>query len=177
MGKNLSLKELGVWLGFDRDINQFGKIYNIPRANLKNKVMWHGIVNNYDKILIIGYPKSGKSTLFELLVAQEESPEHFHLHTDDYKEYPYVEQLYLIMDELRDKERWIVEGIQGYRLLRKYAQLNDDTFRPDLIIIVKNISIDPKHERMVKGLTTIWNGYAEIEHNMPERILYVRYED
>ena len=124
----------------------------------------------FDKILIIGYPNSGKSTLFEDLVALPEFSQHFKLQTDDYKEYPYVEQLYMIMDELSGCEKWLVEGIQGYRLLRKYAQTEDYDLKPNAILICESEkkTPDPKHDNMCKGLDKIWEDYCDIEKDLPQ---------
>jgi len=128
----------------------------------------------FNKILIIGYPNSGKTTLFEELTALPEFSQHFKLQTDDYKEYPYVEQLYIIMDELGTREKWIVEGIQGYRLLRKYIQTEDYDLKPEAIIICESeVHVpDHKHDNMIKGLDKIWEDYCDLEKDLPH-IFYI----
>ena len=121
-----------------------------------------------DKILIIGLPRAGKTTLFNTMVKLESIAPHFHLQTDDYKKFEYVKQLYMIMDELREEVRWLVEGVQGYRLMRKYAQLQDLAFKPDLIIIViGEESPLKKHKSMNKALKKIWQDFIALETEMP----------
>lgn len=123
----------------------------------------------FDKVLIIGYPNSGKTTLFEKLAEMPEFKHHFTIQTDDYKEFPYTDQLYIIMENLRGHETWLVEGIQGYRLLRKYIQNEDYDLKPNLILICETETRTPdsKHDRMIKGLEKIWNDYVDLEKDLP----------
>lgn len=82
-------------------------------------------------VLIIGFPASGKTTLSELLKLNSEEHEVFH--SDDYMKFGFVESLYELMRDLEKAEKpTIVEGIMGYRLLRKGVEL--DSYYPDLVI-------------------------------------------
>lgn len=124
----------------------------------------------YDKILIIGYPGMGKTTLFEEMADMDEFSEHFKLHTDYYKDYDYKEQLYMIIDDINWREKWLVEGIQGYRLLRKYIQTEDYDLKPTAIIVCESSTRvpDSKHDRMIKGLDKIWEDYCDLEKDLPQ---------
>jgi cytidylate kinase len=89
--------------------------------NIKNK-----------NILIIGPPASGKTTLAKKL--HEVNGYHKLLHSDDYMRYGYKQALYELIKDLQGlfPYKTIVEGIQGYRLLRKGAELG--VYFPDLVI-------------------------------------------
>lgn len=85
-------------------------------------------------VLIIGWPASGKTVLSDSLVG-----DHYRIHTDDYIDKDkdnYKESLYTIMADMKAIERaTMIEGIQGYRLLRKGVQLN--CYYPDAVIELK----------------------------------------
>lgn len=79
-------------------------------------------------IVVIGFPATGKTTLSAEI---GEGMKIFH--TDSYMVYAFDEALYkLIADLDKFKGRVMVEGIQGYRLLRKLAQW--DRRKVDLVI-------------------------------------------
>lgn len=82
-------------------------------------------------VLIIGWPAAGKTHLSKLLA--RDNPGHKVIHTDDYIKYGYKESLYRILMELSGiRKPTIIEGIQGYRLLRKGVELN--CYYPDIVI-------------------------------------------
>lgn len=82
-------------------------------------------------VLIIGCPASGKTFLSNQLA--HDNPKHHVIHTDDYMEYGYKASLYEILDYM-SKLRCptIIEGVIGYRLLRKGVEL--DCYYPDIVI-------------------------------------------
>lgn len=87
-------------------------------------------------VLIIGCPASGKTYVADAL--KRDNPKHKLFHTDAYKQYGYVEALYVLIDELKElgtKKNTIVEGVQGYRLLRKGVELN--CYYPDIVVELK----------------------------------------
>jgi adenylate kinase family enzyme len=79
-------------------------------------------------VVVIGPPGSGKTTVGKLLAETSELPLYS---TDTYLGAGHVEALYAIMQLLGD-EGWIVEGMIGYRLLRKRKQLRMTA--PDIVI-------------------------------------------
>lgn len=88
--------------------------------NIKNK-----------NVLIIGPPASGKTTLAKEL--SKRPNDHVLLHTDDYIQHGYEQALYVLMEDIKKLQATtIIEGVLGYRLLRKGAQL--DCYYPDLVI-------------------------------------------
>lgn len=83
-------------------------------------------------VLIIGCPASGKTHLSNII----KSDEHRIFHTDDYIKYGYVDSMYKCLDDvLKCEKLTIVEGVQGYRMLRKGIELNN--YYPDIIIELK----------------------------------------
>lgn len=81
-------------------------------------------------VLIIGSPASGKT----FVAAQLKRINNHHIeHTDDYISYGYQQSLYAILESLTHlKGHHIVEGVQGYRMLRKGAELA--SYKPDIVI-------------------------------------------
>lgn len=79
-------------------------------------------------VVVIGPPGSGKTTVGLLLAEHSGLPLYS---TDHYLGNGHVEALYAIMQALGDKG-WIVEGMIGYRLLRKRRQLKMKP--PDVVI-------------------------------------------
>lgn len=85
-------------------------------------------------VLIIGCPASGKTFLSNKLKAQNPD-DHKLFHTDDYMGYGYKDSLYRLLDDvqkIQSHTKTLIEGIQGYRLLRKGVELN--CYYPDIVI-------------------------------------------
>lgn len=84
-------------------------------------------IKKCNRVIIIGAPASGKTTLAKTL------EQHFTvIHTDDHIGLGYDKALYSLMEDLDYwNDEWIVEGVLGYRLLRKLRQIGQDV---DLII-------------------------------------------
>ena len=83
-------------------------------------------------VLIIGFPASGKTTLAELL----NSENHTLIHSDDYMQFGFKESLYELLKDLENIEgNTIIEGVMGYRLLRKGVELN--SYYPDVVLELK----------------------------------------
>ncbi len=130
--------------------------------NIKNK-----------NVLIIGPPASGKTTLAKELYKQNRTTHNLH-HSDDYMAHGYEQALYVLMEVLNHPVLTIVEGVQGYRLLRKGAQLG--TYAPDLVIemevtreqqaAIYESERDPAKLKYLKGFANahqkILNDYFEL---------------
>lgn len=85
-------------------------------------------------VLIIGIPAAGKTYLSKLLA--KDNPDHRLIHTDDYIKFGFKESLYkLLMDLGGINQPTIIEGMLGYRLLRKGLEL--DCYCPDMVIEVE----------------------------------------
>lgn len=126
---------------------------NLP--NIKNK-----------NVLIIGCPASGKTYLSNII----KSDEHQIFHTDDYIKYGYVESMYKCLDDvLKCEKSTIVEGVQGYRMLRKGVELNN--YYPDIVIELKitekqmlNVYKNERDPRKIKYLKGFNKMHDKILH-------------
>lgn len=85
-------------------------------------------------VLIIGHPASGKTTLMETLTTYWTN--HIPIRCDDYKDAGYYQALYDILASILTLEKmgypFLIEGVQGYRLLRKGVETGK--FYPDIVI-------------------------------------------
>jgi adenylate kinase family enzyme len=83
-------------------------------------------------VLIIGSPASGKTYVSRLL----DNPSHRVVHTDRYMDLGYEKSLYDLLNGLKKyRGLTIVEGMLGYRLLRKGLQTKE--YFPDVVIEMK----------------------------------------
>lgn len=131
-------------------------------------------------VVIIGYAATGKTTFANSLKFDSSL-----YHTDDYLKYGSVESLYVLMEDLKKdtKPLKVIEGIGGYRLLRKGMQLN--SFYPTMIIecqASKEVRYDRIKARskniqatfnMDKACEKIWADYLLLCNQLPT-IKYVK---
>lgn len=87
-------------------------------------------------VVVIGLAASGKTTVADYL-QEHFLQEHSLYHTDDYIDYGYEQSLYKMIDDLAADPNplKIIEGVQGYRFLRKNAELRQ--FQVDTVVIVE----------------------------------------
>lgn len=135
--------------------------------------------DKYNTIVIVGLPATGKSWLADRVPFS-----HKVYRTDDYMYHDWEDALYALMADIkRGPAKQVIEGVQGYRLLRKLAQLNMKG--PDLVI--RCIATKELRQRryMDRGknlsanfdstLQKIWVDYVrELQHNRvkPECFIY-----
>lgn len=82
----------------------------------------------HKNVLIIGCPASGKTYL-----SNKFQTSHKKFHTDDYMKFGYEQSMYKVLEDIKKSNEYtLVEGIQGYRLLRKGVQL--DCYHPEIVI-------------------------------------------
>ncbi len=120
-------------------------------------------------VLIIGCPASGKSYLGMLLAGM--NPGHDLIHTDDYMPLGYEPALYAILEHLQARDGskpTIIEGVQGYRLLRKGVQL--DSYYPDIVIEL-SISEDLMHRTYIRERNEKKRQYLKGFNGMHRKIL------
>jgi len=116
-------------------------------------------------IVIIGCPASGKTTLGRALAASTGTKL---IETDDYIPHGAVNSLYVMLDELVEMDcPVIVEGVGGYRLLRKGVQLAN--FFPDVVIElevtpeqVARVYETERQDRKVKSLAGFCKGHQTV---------------
>ncbi len=142
------------------------------------------IQENEKTVVIIGKSATGKTTLADKLSKEFTSYRLFR--TDDYASYGYEQSLYVLMEDLKNHNGpKIIEGVQGYRLLRKGIELG--TFQADLILITKASMEDrikryakrgesDKIKKLVgfdKNLDTVWRDYITAYLPIEPRILEI----
>jgi len=133
-------------------------------------------------VVIIGYAATGKTTFSNTLQFDGSL-----YHTDDYLKYGSVDSLYVLMDQLKKDTSplKVIEGIGGYRLLRKGLQTQ--SFYADLIIIC-TATAEVRHDRIKArgkniqatfnfdhGCDKVWNDYEQLgkwEEYQPKIITY-----
>ena len=83
-------------------------------------------------VVIIGCAASGKTWLANML--GELHPDHMIIRSDDYMSHGFEQSLYAMMDDIAANQETpcIIEGVLGYRLLRKGVELG--TFYPSVVI-------------------------------------------
>jgi dephospho-CoA kinase len=89
-------------------------------------------------VVIIGLPAAGKSTVADQVA--EILPRHDLYRTDDYIDFGYEQSLYALIKDMayNDNPRKIVEGVQGYRFLRK-------TLERDIVVdCIIEVQTDPQ---------------------------------
>ena len=101
-------------------------------------------------VVIIGCPASGKTTLGKALAQRTGAKL---IRTDDYMDFGYKEALYVMLADLIEiDEPVIVEGVQGYRLLRKGVELGN--FFPDVVI---ELEVTEAQVKRVYETERIWD--------------------
>lgn len=141
------------------------------------------ILESDHKVVIVGYPASGKSTLTNQL--ENKYPEYAVYRDIDFIKNGYVNGLYDLRERIKTdaKQKIIVEGVMGYRFLRKGVQEKD--FNADLIIVVK--TSEKKRELRYRkrdynkykhlkglhsGLENIWHEFMVTKRYQPRIIEY-----
>lgn len=102
-------------------------------------------------VLILGAPKSGKTTLSKKLKTKY----HYIIHTDDFgEEYGYELGLYKLIEAIKNKQKnyyVLVEGTLGYRLLRKIKQENLDIIFDLILSVDSNPKLTKEQSILHKG--------------------------
>jgi deoxyadenosine/deoxycytidine kinase len=136
----------------------------------------------YRKVVIVGAPATGKSTLGRALA---DALGYKLFASDDYMELGFERSMYKLLSDVMSHDGPLVaEGVQCYRMLRKGEQLNN--FRPDLIIECKttleaaqaryemrgDANKWSKYLAMRKQLDTVWEDYLHIRRKVVPLVEY-----
>lgn len=116
---------------------------------------WADIFRSYKRVVIIGFPRVGKTEFCEELKDVIKPPI---IHTDDLIEHGWNESLDHLCDMTCDLHRYVIEGVLGYRFIRRMVR--EDQTEPDLVVIIDpRYPVEEKHKTMRKTLTTILNSF------------------
>jgi energy-coupling factor transporter ATP-binding protein EcfA2 len=131
-------------------------------------------IHTYNRILIIGHPASGKSTLCDA-IAKVDPLKRPIWHTDHFMAHGWEGSLYAMIAAVNLEAPYIIEGVQGYRLLRKMIEF--DLELPDVIVSVTASDHDIKKRYKERGkpvptgtnkaLDKIWYEFLRLCPNMP----------
>lgn len=134
-------------------------------------------------VLIIGCPASGKTWL-----SNQFKSNHTIIHTDDYMQFGYEQSMYEVLNYIiKSETNTLVEGVQGYRLLRKGIQLGN--YHPDIVIqliiseerMINTYSSerDEKKIKYLKGFNRMYDkiisDYFELEN--PNQPIWINVEN
>jgi len=125
-------------------------------------------VSKRNKIAVIGYPSVGKSTITYRMEASPLFKNHsvFHMDKIHYKTFGdlVTKGIADLIRMLHGKRKWIIEGVQCFWFLRKVAMNYENDLFPDLILNVskRKYNPEPRHERFIKTINTIWKQFDEI---------------
>lgn len=129
-------------------------------------------------VVIIGKPCAGKTFVADY-IQEEILSDHSIFHSDDYIDYGYKESLYALIKEMQydPNPRKIVEGVQGYRFLRKNLELNYWTIDAVIEVVCRPEERQRRYSARGKGnlpegfeknLTTVFESYkAALTDSMP----------
>lgn len=147
---------------------------------MKSNELIELLQNEYSdsNILVIGYPAVGKTTFAKKYIGY--LPKHTLIDTDDYIPYGQEQSLYVLIEDLKKIQTPVlIEGVLGYRLLRKGVQL--DCYYPDVVFeltapwshIEKIYQTERENKKIpnlksfIKSLDTVLKQYQELSNSKP----------
>ena len=114
------------------------------------------LLEQHDRIAVVGGPKTGKSTLCRRCVKGRPL-----FGTDTYKREPWKDQPAHILAMCSGVSKFVVEGVQVARALRGSKDGTAKQLEVDCIVYLTEPRIErlPGQERMAKGVATILRDY------------------
>jgi adenylate kinase family enzyme len=116
---------------------------------------------NNKNVLIIGSPKSGKTTLAKKLKTKN----HLLICTDHFLRYNSNDALIQLIDVInhfKNKTNILVEGTLGYRLLRKIQEENLNIKFDIILNVNRDVELNEGQQRLHKGNLNILNSLNNI---------------
>lgn len=130
---------------------------------MNRKAWFADVLRRYNRIAIVGGPRAGKTTLARL------ADRHV-IHTDDYRTRTWEAVPHAVIADIRDLEadslsrgnRWIIEGVQVARALRKGLEVD--------VVLVLNEPLEDlttRQEGMRKGVMTVLADWYKDRKDVP----------
>ena len=130
---------------------------------MNRKAWFADVLRRYNRIAIVGGPRAGKTTLARL------ADRHV-IHTDDYRTRSWEAVPHAVIADIRDLEadslsrgnRWIIEGVQVARALRKGLEVD--------VVLVLNEPLEDlttRQEGMRKGVMTVLASWFADHKDVP----------
>ncbi len=110
----------------------------------------------FPRIAIAGGPRTGKTTLSRIVVDRPVE------HTDDYMQYAWEDVPPLVIHKLANVPRFVVEGVQVPRCLRK-------GLRVDAVVWLDQplVPLSEGQRTMMKGVRTVFLQWCATNENVP----------
>lgn len=115
---------------------------------MNRKAWWQDVLKKYDRIAVVGGPRAGKTTLVRVLDGRPV------IHTDDYRKRSWEAVPHAViadvLDLTHDSKRFVVEGVQTARCLRKGLEV-------DVVCVLAEPieQLSPRQDGMRKGVMTV----------------------
>lgn len=108
------------------------------------------LLHDYERIAIIGGPRTGKTSLSLSVVNRPV------VHTDDYMHFAWADAPQAINEECRRHESFVLEGVQAARCLRGGKDGNRAPLEVDAVLWLDNTlcPVSPQQAAMAKGIKT-----------------------
>lgn len=130
---------------------------------MNRKAWFADVLKRYNRIAVVGGPRAGKTTLARL------ADRHV-IHTDDYRTRSWEAVPHAVIADIRDLEadslsrgnRWIIEGVQVARALRKGLEVD--------VVLVLNEPLEDlttRQEGMRKGVMTVLADWYKDHKDVP----------
>lgn len=111
------------------------------------------------RILIVGGPKVGKTTLAKKLAEKHSIPDGKVRHTDDLIDtHSWSDSSEVVSKWMDEPGPWLIEGVTLVRALRKWLAAHPDGRPADVLLFSSNerVSLTPRQRVMTSGLLTVW---------------------
>lgn len=131
--------------------------WEIPESNLDPLA---GALVKYYKIAIVGGPKCGKTTAVKDISGM--CGTRAIIHTDEFKDLPWAEQPYAIIQTVANLPAFIVEGVQVARALRRGLKV-------DFVYAMFNpkVELTTRQAGMLKGIRNIFDNWRQSTQPAP----------
>ena len=98
------------------------------------------ILAKHARVAIVGAPRTGKTTLAATCTDREV------IHTDDHKQAAWANQPAIIIGRTAGRERFVIEGVQTARALRKGLEVD-----AEIVLTEPKVEVTPGQKAMGKG--------------------------
>ena len=117
------------------------------------------LLSKYNRIVIVGPPDSGKTTLSKRLNGTREI-----IHTDDFiDDIPWQYMPEFLVDMLSEKDKFVIEGCQCFRLIKKGMMSGE--FMPDIVIHMRGSGgVSHKQSVFIDTLYNSWYEFINMNH-------------
>jgi len=130
----------------------------------------------HSKIVVLGFPRSGKTTLVEEMETTGDLfLDYKFVYSDDFwTEDNYEDALISLFAAIDGVEKYVAEGVLCFRLLRKVEQLRLDNLRPTCIVFTKSQQSETGTP-FARGLDKIWGDFVTLAKENSSKYEYIEF--